>query len=243
MKLLPAILLVLSLISPLFGQQQTPAPAPNPAAFYSDVYSATVVIYRQMDNGGFNPVCTATSIAHVPDGYVFASASHCIDPGADYYVSEGGQPVVLYPVSIVQRGNLLKGFDYAMLLVPTDHKFPLIQLGQDPSSLLGEPVVSVSAPLGMGKQVLRGFISSPHVDRPIPVHDQSGKAMGNWSGGILIQMPGVNAASSGSAIICVQQQAICGIVVGVVSTPLGQETVALPISRLEAEIQKHQPKK
>jgi hypothetical protein len=246
MKILPALLLVLALLLPVTGQQAAPQPhtvSPNPAAFYADVYAATVVVYEQTDNGGFQPVCTATAFAHVDAGYVFASASHCIASGVDYYISDGSQPYTLYPVSIAQRGNQAKGLDYAMLLVPTDHKFPLIPLGTDPSSLLGEPVVSVSAPLGMGKQVLRGFISSPHIDRPVPVRDENGKLFGNWSGGMLIQMPGINSASSGSAVVCVAQQAICGIVVGVVQTPLGQETVALPISRLEAQIQKHQSKK
>src|SRR5271168_352944 len=211
MKLLPAILIVLSLLLPVIGQQAPAslphAVAPNPAAFYADVYAATVIVYRQDDNGGFNPVCTATSFAHVDAGYVFASASHCIELNRDYYVSDGTQPYTLLPVSVVQRGNQAKGLDYAMLLVPTDHKFPLIPLGKDPSSLLGEPVVSVSAPLGMGKQVLRGFISSPHIDRPVPVKDENGKPFGNWAGGMLIQMPGINSASSGSAVVCVQQQA------------------------------------
>ncbi len=60
---------------------------------------------------------------------------------------------------------------------------------------------------------------------------------------MLLQMPGINPASSGSAVGCVSQKAVCGIIVGVISTQIGQEGVALPISRLADELKAHLPKK
>ena len=75
----------------------------------------------------------------------------------------------------------------------------------------------------MGKQVFLGSISSPSVDRPIADDDIQ------WTNAVLIQEFGVAGGSSGSAVVCVDQQAICAFVVGSVG---GTTMVAMPVSRL-----------
>jgi len=252
MKFLATAALLISLLLPLSAcadsartsVTQQPDPKAVTSTFLTDFYKATVVLYRQSgDDGTLQPSCTATSIMRVDGGYFFVTASHCIDPGYDYYVTSDGQtPKVFWLVAAVDKGDAAKGLDYAVLYVPTTEVFPVIPLGADPENLLGEPVVSVSAPLGMGKQVLRGSITNPQVERSVPVRAH-GKVVGNWKGAMLLQMPGVNPASSGSAVGCANQKAVCGIIVGVISTDIGQEAVALPISRLAAELKSHLPKK
>jgi hypothetical protein len=248
MKFLATAALLLSMLLPLNACAdsipQQPDPKAVPSTFLTDFYKATVVLYRQSgDDGSLQPSCTATSIMKVEGGYFFMTASHCIDPGSDYYVTSDAQdPKVFWMVTAVDKGNISRGLDYAVLYVPTTEAFPVVELGTDPVNLLGEPVVSVSAPLGMGKQVLRGSIATPYVARSVVVR-VNGKVLGNWKGSMLLQMPGVNPASSGSAVGCVNQRAVCGIIVGVISTEIGQEAVALPISRLADELKAHLPKK
>lgn len=240
MKLL-ALAALLSLLLPLSASDIPQAPQPQ--VTLADFYNATVVIYRQGEGATLSPSCTATSIMKVEKGYFFVTASHCIDPSVDYYVSSDDQsPKVLWLVEGIDKGNIAKGNDFAVLFVPTTQVFPVVPMGADPVNLLGEPVVSVTAPLGMGKQVLRGTIANPSMERSMPVR-VNGKLIGNWKGAMLVQMPGVNPASSGSALICSNQHAICGVIVGVVAGPLGQEAVALPISGLLKEIESHLPKK
>jgi len=243
MKFLATAALLLSTFLPATAQVAAPPQAPAPNNFLVDFYKATVILYRQSgEDGTFAPSCTATAIMKVEGGYFFVTASHCIDPGSDYYVTSDEQPKVLWQVAAIEKGNIAKGMDYAVLMVPTTQEFPVVPIGADPNNLLGEPVVSVTAPLGLGKQVLRGSIANPSVERSMVVH-YNGKVIGNWKGGMLLQMPGINPASSGSAVGCVNQKAVCGIIVGVISTQIGQEGVALPISRLAAELRSHLPKK
>lgn len=248
MKLLSVALLVLTLaVSALAADSVIANPGALPIdpndKFLQDFYKATVVLYRLDETGSYIPSCTATSMAKLDDGYVFITASHCIEEENDYFVSEDGVPKVLWPVTTIEKGDLLKGQDFAMLLVPMPGvDFPLIPLGVNPVDVLGEPVVSVSAPLGMGKQLLRGTVAKPKINRPMPIR-VNGKIIGNWEGFMLLQVPGINSASSGSAVACSNQRAICGIITGVITTSLGQEAVALPISRLEANIAAHAPKK
>lgn len=242
MRFLAVAALLLSTLLPASASDSIPAqqpPAPGP--FLADLYKATVVIYRD-DSGTLTPSCTATAIMKVDGGYFFMTASHCVEPGTDYYVSSDELPKVLWLVRAIDKGNIAKGNDYAVLMVPTTQVFPVVDLGADPVNLLGEPVVSVTAPLGMGKQVLRGSIANPYVQRSIPVR-VNGKVLGNWRGAMLLQMPGINPASSGSALACANQRAVCGIIVGAIATPLGQEGVALPISGLLQELKSHLPKK
>jgi len=51
----------------------------------------------------------------------------------------------------------------------------------------------------------------------------------NWQNAVLLQLPGTNGGSSGSAIVCVEQKAICSFLVGTISDT---EIVAIPVSRL-----------
>jgi hypothetical protein len=226
-RLLTALLLLAGIA---FGQTKTPAKTNSVA----DLYGATVVLYQQdEDTSAFMPICTAWAMAEVKGGYMFSTAAHCLDKEGSYYVSFEENPVVMYPIDDALRGHPEEGFDYALLWVTMGKKIPTLSLGVDPKDVLGEPVIAVSAPLGMGKQTFQGNISNPKVDRAMYMRDEkTHEIRASWTGAILLQMPGINPASSGSALYCVNQKAICGIIVGVIATDFGHEAVALPIGPL-----------
>jgi hypothetical protein len=108
-----------------------------------------------------------------------------------------------------------------LFTVSTDAKIPVVSLGKDPSML--DRVVNVASPVGLGKQVFWGTVSSPTLDRPVVQDDI------NWTDAVLLQMWGVNGGSSGSSVVCLDQKAICGFIVGVAA---GTNIVAIPVSRL-----------
>ena len=113
-----------------------------------------------------------------------------------------------------------KGDDFALFHVDTDKKFPVVPIGKDPQVL--DQVVNVASPLGLGKQVMLGSISSNVLNRPVIEEDI------NWEGVLLLQMFGVDGGSSGSSLICVDQKAVCGFVVGSVNK---SSMTAMPVSR------------
>jgi hypothetical protein len=56
----------------------------------------------------------------------------------------------------------------------------------------------------------------------------------NWENVVTLQMFGVNGGSSGSAVVCLNQRAICAFVVGsIASTTM----TAMPVSRLKTLIE------
>ena len=249
------LILILILLSVVLLAQLAPLPTlslyrPRPVTApqvglspLETLYKAAVVIYRRNNSGGYDSVCTGTAFQKSEGGYFFLSASHCFDPKDSYFVSTEELPAVMIPVESTITGDAVAGLDYAVLWVPTKQVFATVPLGADPVNPFGEAVVSVSAPMGLGKQVFRGYISEPVIGRSMVVKDLTGKQTGEWKGGMLIQMPGTNPASSGSAIWCANQNAVCGVLVGVLATPIGQETVALPISRVTEELKAHPPAK
>src|SRR5262249_53215035 len=60
------------------------------------------------------------------------------------------------------------------------------------------------AALELGKQTFKGIVSSPKLARPVISGDI------NWTEAMTVQLFGANGGSSGSAIVCLQQRAICG---------------------------------
>jgi hypothetical protein len=106
--------------------------------------------------------------------------------------------------------------------VDTKAVFPIVELGADPEVL--ESIVNVASPLGIGKQVFVGTVSSVSLDRPVIEDDI------NWVRASLLQLFGTDGGSSGSAVVCLDQHKICGFVVGTVDK---STIIAMPVSRLK----------
>lgn len=214
-------------------------PNQSEADFLKNAYDATFLLYRQDAGGNMSAACTATSITPSDNGYALLTAAHCISDDYIYFVTKDEEnPKVFYQVDAEMCGKKGSGMDFCFLHVTTNDKFAVVPIGKQPEGVGGQAVASITSPLGLGKQVFRGSIATPHVKRPILLKEKDEETEGNWYDYILFQMPGVNPASSGSALLCLDQRAICGVVVGVMATPMGAEQVAQPIdivvSKLEA---------
>jgi S1-C subfamily serine protease len=177
--------------------------------------------------------CTATAIDQDKTTYTFVTAAHCgcVDNPSRNVVTAEKTFFFISPDVIGDKiylkatpkgcGYRTKGDDFLLLTVDKSFKFPVIPLGKDPKLL--DEIINVGGPLGMGKQVFLGSVSSPSVDRPITDGDIQ------WTNAVLLQEFGVNGGSSGSSAVCIDQHAICAFVVGSVAETT---TVAMPVSRL-----------
>jgi S1-C subfamily serine protease len=195
---------------------------------------ATALLYSQSADGGMSMRCTTTAIEHNATGYVFVTASHCgcednadkktVSPEKiDFYVTPDDKTEkVFIKAKVTGCGYKHKGDDFMLLQIDTDKTFPVIPLGDDPKVL--DPIVNVASPLGLGKQVFVGSVSSASIDRPVIEGDI------NWEGVVAIQMFGVDGGSSGSSIVCMNQKAICAFVVGSIDR---STMTAMPVSRLK----------
>lgn len=178
--------------------------------------------------------CTATAIEKNPDGYVFVTAAHCgcednvdkktVSPERTFFyiTADDAKEKKFDKAEVVGCGYRHRGDDFMLLEVATGGTYTAVPLGNDPNVL--DAVANVASPLGLGKQVFMGTISSAVLDRPTVQDDI------NWTGVVLLQMFGVNGGSSGSSLVCLDQRAICAFVVG----SIGSTTMtAMPVSRLK----------
>jgi len=200
-------------------------------------YPATTLLYSQGEDGSMRMRCTATAIDTIDGGYVFVTAAHCgaeddtghktVSPEKTFFyiTSDQNSDKTFLKAEPVGAGYRHRGDDFMLFEVKTEQKFPLVKLGNDPKAL--EPVVNIASPLGLGKQVFLGTISSPILDRPLVEDDI------NWTNAITVQLFGTDGGSSGSALVCLDQKAICAFVVGSVH---GTTMIAMPVSRLKALI-------
>ena len=197
-------------------------------------YPATALLYAQEEDGTMKMRCTATAIEKNATGYVFVTAAHCgcednveehtVSPEkAFFFVTEDSATdkrfLIANPTACGYRHA---GDDFFLLQVDTKLTFPTVDLGTDPEIL--EPIVNVASPLGIGKQVFIGTVSSASLDRPIVDDDI------NWTHASLLQLFGTDGGSSGSAIVCLDQHKICSFVVG---TDNKTSIIAMPVSRLK----------
>jgi hypothetical protein len=200
------------------------------------LYKATGLLYNQADDGAMHMRCTVTAIEKTPKGYIFVTAAHCVGsddtekervkPDKTYFFitsdSDGGSKDFM-KAKLLAAGYQHESDDFALLEVETDQQFPLIAIGDDVTDHSGQPVVNVASPLGLGKQTFKGIVSSPKLARPVVEGDI------NWTEAMAIQLFGANGGSSGSAIICLKQRAICGFLVGTI----GGTKIAIQVSRFK----------
>lgn len=200
-------------------------------------YPATAILYSQDSQGGMSMRCTATAIEKDGDAYTFVTAAHCgaldnteaksVSPEKTFFYITPDQKddKTFFKADPVGAGYRHRGDDFMLFRVKTEHVFPVVKLGHDPKAL--ESIVNIASPLGLGKQVFNGIVSNPSFDRPIVQEDI------NWTNAVGLQLFGTDGGSSGSAVVCLDQKAICAFVVGSIS---GTTIIAMPVSRLESVI-------
>jgi hypothetical protein len=195
-------------------------------AFLNDsLYHATVLMYDEDSQGTLHMSCTATAIGWDDDGYYFASAGHCVDGVDEVWMTrdEGMEKQTFYKAIVLAQGDGKDADDTSLLYVKTKDKFPTIAMGADPT-LVGEPIMNVNGVGAKTKQAFFGWISALQLTRPSILQDGT-----VWTGDLLFELPGEGQGASGSALVCENQDAICGIVLGHTEGMM----VALPISRYE----------
>jgi hypothetical protein len=243
--------LIFSLVCLLgtLGFAQAPPP---PVAFNTflqeTAYPSVYTLYIQQGDGGKKMVCTTTAFESKPiakkmNRIRFLTAGHCVNKRKDplqilfgggnssvkhtYFIAQDDESreKTYFRVELVGSGGLEDGEDFAVFEAETLKTITTIPLGLDPPDSIDQPVINIANPMGLGTQVFRGNISRVFYDR------HEGPSGSDWHGNMLIQVFGVNGGSSGSAVLCEKQRAICGIVVGTI----GQTTaVAVPISRFKS---------
>lgn len=233
MKKFLALLATLTLALPSFAQEPTKTADATLQFVSNTLFPATVLLYSQDQSGGMKMRCTATAIEKTPTGYEFATAAHCgckdniqhktVSPeNTFFYITRDASKEKVYVKATIDGcGYRQNGDDLMLLSIETKETFPIVKLGKDPAVL--EQVVNVASPLGLGRQVFLGSVTSPVLDRPV-IADNI-----NWTGAVLLQMFGTAGGSSGSSAVCLDQQAICAFVVGVISDTT---ITAMPVSRL-----------
>lgn len=235
MKLLATFVLSLFLTAACFGQAKQ-----SDAQYIKDtLYPAVGLLYSQDSEGSMKMRCTATSIDQKDGVTTFLTAAHCgcvdnsekkqtsPEKGVVFYITgDDPEDKNFEKATVTGCGYRTRGDDFMFLTVKSKKPFPTVALGHDPELL--DEVVNVASPLGLGKQTFLGSVSSPKLERPLVEGDI------NWTGIVTLQMFGVNGGSSGSAVICLNQRAICGTIVGSIG---GSTMTAMPVSRLK-EVQK-----
>lgn len=232
-------LLFLAIVA-VFGLQVACAQAITKPSFNQfmteTVYPATVLLYEQSGLGNLDFACTATAVFHYQGSYLFLTASHCVSPNMYITSDDNGEKTFIPAHKSEICGNVTQGVDACFLVVKTDKVFPVVPLGTNPTSM-GENFSMISVPNGLGKNLLKGDISSLSLDRPMGVLSSVGVV--DWHGFLLLQLPGGMPGSSGSALICENQRAICGVLSGThypATPPQEPLFMATPIERFKSLI-------
>lgn len=211
--------------------------------------AATAILVAQTESGGMNVLCTSTAFEKKGKRYHFVSAAHCVgsdnvtkEKSADgsktsFYVTFDETVVKAYfAAKPIYVGYQHRGDDFSVFEVlvkdregkEIDPQWETIPLGDEGKEVEGNTLINPASPLGLGVQLFRGSISSLFLDRPVIQGDI------NWHGAMLIQMPGSEGGSSGSALISESQSAIIGFLVGTI----GNSVTAIPVSRFKDFLQK-----
>ena len=205
---------------------------------------ATAMLYSQTTDGGMQMHCTATVFeAFERDdrkGYLLATAAHCVAvddlmnsrvkiSGASFFISFDNEPKqVFHPIHVEGAGFQSRGDDFAVLHAFTDEEWEVLELGDVSSLKPMDEVLNVSAPAGLGLQVLKGQITLVSINRPVKTRGL------NWQSAMLVNLSS-GPGSSGSAVVSIDQEKIVGFVVGGVTG--NPTTVVLTVNRFRLFLQ------
>jgi hypothetical protein len=245
MKKLIAVLLLVLILLPNSVRSAETRPQ-----FVQKVYASVALLYKQTEDGGMKMTCTATAYKKLDKdaGYRFVSASHCVSGETDqeqkaskYFITfdTTGEKTFI-PASLVMAGDRKVGDDFSIFEVKTAAKLETVPLGDSDKLTIGDAVVNVASPLGLGKQFFQGYISDTVVDRP-PL--DAGDVQ--WKDVILVAIGG-GPGSSGSSIVSEDQRAIIGFLVGSFGEGSNIGHIVVPVSKFkkfETAVDNHTYKK
>lgn len=218
---------------PVLYAQKPPANAYNSDdELVNRFWGATALLYEQDSQGTMDMACTATAFERSGDTYRFVTAAHCVAEDDD----DKGQ-VELYPkewyitfddpqkknflhAKVVAAGYQHEGHDFAVLEVKTKEYIPVMPFAPK-RAILDEPVINIASPDGYGKQLFRGHVSMPQLNRPVKVRDI------NWEKAIMLQI-NIGDGSSGSAVVSTKQGGIVAFMVGTGISSRSQNVIAIP---------------
>lgn len=111
-------------------------------------------LHRRHNDGKPRPVAQGSGFFISEDGYVVTN-NHVVDGGSDYTVvmNDGKE----YDAKLVGTDPRT---DLALLKVDSDQKFTYVAFGDDAKSRVGDWVVAVGNPFGLGGTVTAGIISA-----------------------------------------------------------------------------------
>ena len=185
---------------------------PAPALTEPVLWDSSYLLFTH-DGQKFQPICTTFPIDQDGDVTYFATASHCLDYKVFAIAPSQGYRLIPATVEVDSRA-----FDVAVLSIIVNPRLvKVLPLGEDPAP--GDAVQSVIFPRGQFRRLVAGTVASP-VDRSSP----------HLTFDIHLSAPVLGA--SGSAIFCVDQQAVCGIMSGY-QVILPSLSVAVPVSHLK----------
>ena len=234
-RLAATLLLAVALCAPIKAAAQQ-----NPSqSLGKDVYESVYLLYTQDVESDMKMTCTATAYRTVQNkdktlDTRLVSAAHCVQ-GDDskqqklekFYISaDNNGSKIFIPVTVVEVGDKRQGDDF-VILQAKGTAFHLTPLGDSDKTYMGESVIGVSAPYGLGKEYYQGYVSNTHLDRP-PL--DAGDV--RWTDLELVSIGG-GPGSSGSAIVSVDQRAITGFLVGRIP---GEEIgfMCVPVNKFRA---------
>jgi len=214
-----------------------PAKNPDMDALETETHAAVGILLGQNESGGWDALCTVTAFERSGQTYRFLTAAHCVaeDDQKNGRVAvaqtrwaisfDDKVGIHFYGADIVGVGYQRRGDDFAILEAVLDREIKPVRLAKKDAGY-GENVINIAAPLGLGKQLFRGHVSLPDLDRPIV------EGSINWRHANLLQV-NVGPGSSGSTVLSRRQGAVVAILVGNISKRSSPNVVAIPISKFQ----------
>ncbi|PIT88079.1 MAG: hypothetical protein COU29_03635 [Candidatus Magasanikbacteria bacterium CG10_big_fil_rev_8_21_14_0_10_36_32] len=198
-----------------------------------DMESAVALLYAKKDDGQLRMFCTATAFERSGKTYRFVTAAHCVAEDINgmvelvpyqWFISFDEPGVkTFYPAKLLGVGYQSRGDDFAVLETTLDRQIPVIPMSATDAEL-GEQVSNVASPLGLGKQLFRGHVTTVYMDRPVV-----GAGL-NWTGATLLQIS-CGPGSSGSSVVSQNRHTIVSILVGMIYRGPAVFIVSIPVTK------------
>ena len=237
MKIAALVLAVALSVCPYLQAQK-----PNPD-LVNHVYNSVAELFVEDVSGSMHMTCSATAFSKtiLPGTptvykYRFASAAHCVSGDSDtqqkqekFFISADARGEKTFTAAkLIEAGDKSKGDDFSLFEVTTGESYEFIPLGDEKPLALGDPIISVADPYGLGKQYFQGYVSDKALDRP-PLD----ASVVIWTDLMTIQIGG-GPGSSGSSVVSVDQKAIVGFLVGA-TYDVGK--LCVPVSKFKAFVE------
>jgi S1-C subfamily serine protease len=208
--------------------------------FVGTVKDATILLYKQTEDGNFNGFCTATAFEREGEIVRFITAAHCVarddlkanrvvieedDFWAVFDSPERAADMKWYRLRVAGAGFRHAKDDCAVLeTAALDREVPLVTVSREGKTRHLEPVINVAGANGLGFLTFTGTVTLPALDRPI--RDRRG----DWQNAIVLDLAAAKR-SSGSAVVSLARRAIIGIISGTYTDDALSHTIATPAER------------